>query len=515
MRNTSDGEAARPFAALAGGRPATPTPRPRRAYGTRVALPALLLLSFGGLAAWAARGSLVPAAEVRVVPVVVREIEGRGSAVEPGGGGRGEVVAQATGWLEPDPTPVLVNALADGVVEEVLVLEGDRVAADQPVARLIDDDARLALRRAEAILATAEARLAAARADWENPVERRRAVATARAEADATAADLDRATADAVAEEARLEELELRRKRLESAGGTVSGSVSELELEATRQQLAAGRAAVDAARAQASALQARLAGRRADLTAAEEDARLRIDEAESLAAAGAAVDEARAARDEAVLRLDRTTVRSPAGGVVMTRHVDVGSKVMLAMDGPLSATVVRLFDPEHLQARVDVPLADAAKIGVGMPAEVIVGALPETAFAGEVTRVVNEADVTRNTLQVKVAVADPDPRLKPEMLARVKFFEIVDATQTKVTPRGEQVVFAPAELVESGRAWAVVDGVAELRNVTLGDAREGDWVEVTSGLMPGDRLVADPIDLDNGDRVDVVGETEGGDDGLR
>jgi multidrug efflux pump subunit AcrA (membrane-fusion protein) len=221
-----------------------------------------------------------------------------------------------------------------------------------------------------------------------------------------------------------------------------------------------------------------------------------------------------ASRDEAALRLDRMIVRSPAAGVVMTRHVNIGSKVMLAMDGELSATIVRLFDPTRLQVRVDVPLADAAKIGVGMPARVIVSSLPDQTFAGEVTRLVNEADVTRNTLQVKVGINDPDPRLKPEMLARVRFFEPIDPTgDAPVT--NDRAVFAPAKLVEEGRAWIAVDGIARLRDVTLGEAREGDWIEVASGLMPGDRLIADPADLQDGDRVDIVGETEGGDDGFR
>ena len=514
MNEQMDDEAARSLTALADGRRAS-MPRPRFAYGTRLVLPALLLIGFVSVAAWAARGSLVPAAEVRVVPVVVREVEGR-QTVDVGdrGSTRGEVVAQASGWVEPDPYPIIVNALADGVVREVLVLEGDAVEADHPVARLIDDDAELSLRLSEAALAGAQARLEAARVDWENPVEHERAVATAKADVAATEADLSEARATVEAEVARTKEMEYRWERIEATDSAVKGSVSEFEIESARQQLAAMRAVVEAATKKVAALEARLEGNRADLVAAAEDARLRTAEARTLAAAEAEVAGAMAGRDEAALRLGRMTVRSPARGVVMTRHVNVGSKVMLGMEGPLSATVVRLFDPRKLQARVDVPLADAAKIGVGMPAEVIVSALPDTTFAGEVTRIVNEADVTRNTLQVKVAIDDPDPRLKPEMLARVKFFAIAGADQS-VTPTSDRVVFAPGSLVGDGSAWVVVDGVAERRDVTLGEAREGGWIEVASGLMPGDRIVADPADLQVGDRIRVVGEAEGGTDGLR
>ena len=54
------------------------------------------------------------------------------------------VVAQASGWVEPDPYPIYVTALSDGVIEKLLVLEGDKIEADQVIAEMVDDDARLA-----------------------------------------------------------------------------------------------------------------------------------------------------------------------------------------------------------------------------------------------------------------------------------------------------------------------------------------------------------------------------------
>ena len=38
------------------------------------------------------------------------------------------------------------------------------------------------------------------------------------------------------------------------------------------------------------------------------------------------------------------------------------------------------------------------------------------------TRILGEADLQRNTLQVKVSLLQPDPKLRPEMLCRAKFF---------------------------------------------------------------------------------------------
>src|SRR5690606_29574462 len=74
-----------------------------------------------------------------------------------------------------------------------------------------------------------------------------------------------------------------------------------------------------------------------------------------------------------------------------------------------------------LQVRADVPLAEAARVSAGLPAEIRVEALPDRVFRGEVVRIVHEADPVKNTLPVKVRILDPDPALKPEMIARLQF----------------------------------------------------------------------------------------------
>ena len=48
--------------------------------------------------------------------------------------------------------------------------------------------------------------------------------------------------------------------------------------------------------------------------------------------------------------------------------------------------------------------------------------LPNMKFDGRLTRISGEADLQRNTLQVKVQILNPDKRLRPEMLCQAKFF---------------------------------------------------------------------------------------------
>jgi HlyD family secretion protein len=467
---------------------------------------------------------------VRVVPVVVRTA----AIGDSGGGGSdaggGEFTVQAPGWVEPDPYPVAVAALTDGVVEEVLALEGQAVKKGDVVARLIADDARIALAQAEAAvrqragdLAKARATLAAARSDWDNPTERTRAVAAHEAMLAESEAELERLPSLVAAEAARADELaDAARRKAQSAA---SSAATESELVQARLKAAAQQAVLASTRASGPVLEAKVRQEQAELVAARVNAKLRIperqalDEAEaSVAQAEGALAEAEAQRDEARLRLARTEVRAPADGVVMSRYAEPGSAMMLNTDNPRSAQVFRLYDPAKLQVRVDVPLADAARVSVGQRAKVVVGVLPDRAFDGVVTRVVPEADIQRNTLQVKVRIDDPAPQLRPEMLTRVRFDGRSTVAGATTQPAGgaSQQVFAPEAMLKreaDGRArvWVVdrAAGRAELRDVTAGDARAGGWVAVREGLNPGEELIAgDTAGLRSGQRVRVVGEAE-------
>lgn len=501
------------------GEAAPSVPLPATRWRTRVLLPGVVFGVTGVVLLWAAWDSLWPSVPVRVVPAVVKA----GS----GGSAPGAVTVQAPGWIEADPFAVAVSALADGVVEDVLVLEGQSVGKGQVVARLVSEDARLALAQAEALvgqreaeLLVAEAALTAAQQDWDHPVELTRKLATAEAALRARRAELERWPAELAAAEALGSYLEAEHRRVTPLHE--AGQASDIEFIRARQQSLEQQAVVASTRARQPILEAQIAAAEAEVRAAEENLRLRIadrralDEARAAVAQGRATRaEAQARRDEARLRLERMEVRSPVDGVVMVRLAAPGSKLMLGGDNPQSAQVLRVYDPRKVQARVDVPLADAAKVGVGQRAEVVVDVLPDRVFHGQVTRIVNEADIQKNTLQVKVAIEDPTPEIKPEMLARARFLAAVEAS---AGGGSEQRVFVPEALVQRGaggdvHVWVADQGrnVAVLRVVVVGRARNGEWIEIESGLQPGDRLIAGPpADLADGDRIRVVGEASAG-----
>ena len=495
----------------------TDIPLPRRRWKTRVLLPGVILLATAAVFVAAAGDAVWPAKSVRVVPVLLKTDVGRKAA--------GRVLVQAPGWVEADPFSTAVSALTNGVVEDVLVLEGDHVERGQVVARLIADDARIALDQASATLAERRASLSMANAmrdeaklNWEHPVELTRKLATADAHLAEKYAELARWPSELAREQAQAAYLEAEYDRV--APLYDKGQASNIELPRAREAFGAQRAEVEATRLRKAVLEAQAAALQAEVDAAREQLRLRIADTRALAEAEAgvrlaeaAIASAEARREEAALRLARVEVRSLADGVVMTRLVEPGSKVMLGMDHPRSAQVVRLYDPKRLQVRVDIPLVDAATVQLGQPAEVIVDVLPNRVFAGRVTRIVHEADVQKNTLQVKVAIASPSPEIKPEMLARARFFSMPGAAGTAGETGTAERMFVPRsalfEAEDRSFVWLAdqVEKVARRTGVTPGQTVIDDWVMIAEGLRPGDRVIVDaPTDLRDGQRLRMVEE---------
>jgi hypothetical protein len=101
---------------------------------------------------------------------------------------------------------------------------------------------------------------------------------------------------------------------------------------------------------------------------------------------------------------------------------------------------------------------------------------------------------------VKVRFAERDPRVLPEMSARVAFLER-EITRDEETPR---TAVNPAALVSRNGKQAVFivkDDKAVETAVTAG-AKIGDQVEVREGIKPGEKIVVNPPKkLKNGSKV--------------
>jgi len=267
------------------------------------------------------------------------------------------------------------------------------------------------------------------------------------------------------------------------------------EAQASRGQLAR-----DLARARdlvAKNLEATRAAEELESQLAAADARVASQRA-VVRAAGAAMAYARA-------NLEFTYIRAPFDGTVLRKDAEVGEVVApVATGGGLTrGAVVTMADLETLEVEVDVNEAYIAQIRDSQPARVVLDAYPSASFQAEVRQIVPTADRQRATVQVKVRLTERDPRILPEMGARVDFLETASA-EAAGAPR---VFVAAAAVRTQGNTtvvWVVREGRVARVAIQAGPV-SGGRREVRSGLTGGERVVLDPPQgLSEGARVNVL-----------
>ncbi len=119
---------------------------------------------------------------------------------------------------------------------------------------------------------------------------------------------------------------------------------------------------------------------------------------------------------------DQTLIRAPFTGMVLTKSANVGDIVTpFSAAAGTTGAVVTMADMETLEVEADVSEASIAKITVGQPAEIQLDAFPDLRLLGEVSRVVPTVDRAKATLLVKVKFVERDPRVLPDMSAKIAF----------------------------------------------------------------------------------------------
>ena len=323
-----------------------------------------------------------------------------------------------------------IASRAVGIVREVAVRDGDKVAKGQLLVRLGDIEAKAELEEARGRLVQAEAKLADLRS---------------------TGA---RVTVEAVRQARfRLDQAERQRSRMEAL--YAKKVVSDSEVEDARRAADLARSVVGAAEVQA----------RSSGPGGSEERR-----------AEAALQEARAARDVREERLGQLRITAPSDGVVLARSVEPGDvvqpgKTLLLL--ALASEALLLAQPDE---------KNLVSLRVGQKARASADAYPEASFAAEVVWIAPAVDVARGTVDVKLRVPDPPATLRTDMTLSVE----IEAG------RKAGALVVPAEsLRDAGKKpWVLVskDGRAERRDVTLGLVGSGG-AEVLSGVAEGELVL--------------------------
>ena len=224
----------------------------------------------------------------------------------------------------------------------------------------------------------------------------------------------------------------------------------------------------------------------------------------SVAAAEAGINVSSAALQGAKVALEYSLIKAPFDAVVLTKNADIGDIVTpLGAAANAKAAVVTIADLSSLQVEADVSETNLGLEKNGQACEIQLDAIPDSRFRGEVHAIVPTADRAKATVMVKVRFLDKDPRVLPEMRAKVSFLSRA-LKQEEEKPR--TAVMKSAIINHGDRKIVFLvkgDRVVET-TINTGEPL-GEMIEVLGGVKAGDRVVAKPPKrLKNGSRIKVA-----------
>lgn len=208
-----------------------------------------------------------------------------------------------------------------------------------------------------------------------------------------------------------------------------------------------------------------------------------------VAAASAQLAAAQLALEEAQRNLERTEIRAPFAGTILSVDVERGTIVSSAM-GTVNGgtTLATLADLSDLRLIGQLDEAQIGAVQVGQAVTFHVDAYPDRTFAGRVERVspLGEEDSSVVVFDVEIVVTDSDASLLRSGMS---------ADAEIVTRRSEDVLLVPiASIRTRNGAHEVVLPDRTARTVRTG-ANDGTRIAVVEGVSEGDAIVADALSV--------------------
>lgn len=170
------------------------------------------------------------------------------------------------------------------------------------------------------------------------------------------------------------------------------------------------------------------------------------------------------------------TINAPMSGVIDARNAALGQAV------EPNTVLFHISDRSQLAVVARVYEEDIGKIKLGQEARVRVLSYPKQTFAGKVILIDPNLDPLNRTVKVWIQIANPQGLLKPGMFARAGV--VLRHSEAALTIPNSAVIEANGEkfvFVRNGKKFDRVE-------ISLG-AKDGEYSEITDGLVPGDEVV--------------------------
>jgi multidrug efflux system membrane fusion protein len=218
--------------------------------------------------------------------------------------------------------------------------------------------------------------------------------------------------------------------------------------------------------------------------------------------AEATMSGARARLDQAATALSDTVLRSPLGGIVLKRTVEVGA---LAAPGTVAFAVA---DVGSVKAAFGVPDVVLPRVHLGAAMTITTEAYPGEKFEGRISLIAPSADPKSRVFEIDVTIPNADGRLKPGSVAALSLEGGGDAaTASAPLIPLSAIVRSPGHPAQF--AVFVVDPagghpVVHARDVELGEYL-GRVIPVKHGLNGGETVVVQGAGLlSDGEPVEVI-----------
>lgn len=172
---------------------------------------------------------------------------------------------------------------------------------------------------------------------------------------------------------------------------------------------------------------------------------------------------------------DLVDVRSPTDGIVLARTVTLGQWVGAGTE------LYRIADLSRVWIFANFFEKEATLFKPGMQVKVSASNMDKT-FTAQVSKVLPEFDASTRTMRVRLEAANPGYVLRPDMFVDIELPVVLPAA----------ITVPPDALIDTGLKKTVYvdkgNGIFEPRRVESG-WRFGDKVEITGGLMRGEKVV--------------------------
>lgn len=191
-------------------------------------------------------------------------------------------------------------------------------------------------------------------------------------------------------------------------------------------------------------------------------------------------------------RLDNTSIRATANGIINDDYVQEGAYISPG------TKLYEIVDVSQLKLNVKLTVTEVLTLKEGDLAEITISAFPATRFSGKVTSIAAKAD---NALKYNVELSLTNQKeftLKSGMYAKAQF-DWKDTTERTLLNRN-----AIVGSLQKPQVFIIDNNVAKLKDIQVGETT-GDQVEVLSGVRSSDNVVlTGHINLKDGTKVEIL-----------